>query len=84
MVDTSYVTVNVNENDLISSVNKSCCDKFRHCLSIIRTGLYIGIMYIPCVILCKFDLDHCIIPCFREGNCCNQDNWCGCGPVFPS
>jgi hypothetical protein len=39
MADTSYATVNVDENGSIPPVKEGCCDKFVRWLYLIRTGL---------------------------------------------
>lgn len=91
MADTTYVTVNVEESGSNPPVDKGCCccccgdGKNRERLSLIRTVLYIIFIYLPCILLCNTaHCNNCILPCFRDGNCCDQDNCCGCGPVFCS
>ena len=82
MADTSYVTVNVDENGSNHPVTKGCWEKFIHRLYLLRTGLYIAFVYLPCILPCNnAGCDSCILPCFRDGHCCDQDNCWGCGPV---
>lgn len=91
MADTAYVTVNVEETGLNLPGDKGCCcccgsrTQCRERLGLIRMILYIICIDLPCIALCHAaHCDTCILPCFRDGNCCDQDRCCGCGPVYPS